>query len=313
MASGHASELPPDERSLAETIGALANEPVGDSWVEQRRARALAVAEQLTTRGRLATPAEIGWQVNRRVRAVGSGALAALIAYRVFLWLLPLALVLVLGLGLYSDFLHTSTAKIVERAGMTGYFASSVAGTASESHGLGRWLGLVAGLLFLLYQSYALLRAVSAVHSLVWGLRVSAIKRPLLASVAVLCLTSGAIAAAALLRTLPDYLATAPSVAAVLAAYALPFVGWLLASTRLPHRARRWADLVPGAVVVGVGFAALHAFDAYLLVPWLESRQETYGVLGVAAGVMLSLYLLGWAIAGGAALNRVLWERREVA
>jgi uncharacterized BrkB/YihY/UPF0761 family membrane protein len=81
-------------------------------------------------------------------------------------------------------------------------------------------------------------------------------------------------------------------------------------STRFPHRAPRFVDLVPGALVVGVGFALLHAFNVFLLVPWLESRQETYGVLGVAAGILLSLYMLGWAIAAGAALNRVLCERR---
>jgi uncharacterized BrkB/YihY/UPF0761 family membrane protein len=312
MASGaDASELPPDERPLAEIVGALANQPVGDSWVEQKRARALAFAERVTTRGRLAGPAEIGWQVNRRLRAVGSGALAALIAYRVFVWLLPLAVALVLGLGLYSSLADVSTKDVVHRAGLTGYFASSVAGTASESHGFGRWLGLAAALLFLLYQSYALFRAASAVHSLVWGLPVGSIRRPLVAGTLTLVLTTGAIVAAAALRTVPDYVGTGPSVAAVCAASALPFLGWLLVSTRLPNRARGWIALVPGALVVGVAFAALHAFDAFLLVPWLESRQETYGVLGIAAGILFSLYFLGWAIAGGAALNRVLQDRRE--
>ena len=45
------------------------------------------------------------------------------------------------------------------KAGLTGYFASSIAGTASESNGFGRWLAFSGALLFLLYQSYALLRA----------------------------------------------------------------------------------------------------------------------------------------------------------
>src|SRR5215471_2369228 len=148
MASGaDASDVPPEERPLADVIGALANAPVGDSWVEQKRTRALAFAERITTRGPFARPAEIGWRVNRRLRAVGSGALAALIAYRVFVWLLPLALVLVLGLGLYSDAADVSTAHVVERAGLTGYFATSVAGTASETSGLGRWFALGGALL----------------------------------------------------------------------------------------------------------------------------------------------------------------------
>ena len=308
MASGaDASEPLADERSLAETIGALANQPVGDSWLEQKRARALAFAERVTTRGRFAAPAEVGWQVNRRLRAVGSGALAALIAYRVFVWLLPFAVALVLGLGLYSSLADVSTNDVVHRAGLTGYFASSVAETASETHGFGRWLGLVAALLFLLYQSYALLRAGSAVHSLVWGLPLASIRRPLVAGTLTLVLTTGAIVVGAGLRKVPDYVGTGPSVVTVCAAYALPFFAWLLVSTRLPHRAPGWTGLVPGALVVG---GASLAASVVLLVPWLESRQETYGVLGVAAGILFSLYFLGWAIAGGAALNRVLQERR---
>jgi uncharacterized BrkB/YihY/UPF0761 family membrane protein len=242
---------------------------------------------------------------------VGSGALAALIAYRIFVWLLPLAVALVLGLGLYSSLADVSTKDVVHRAGLTGYFATSVAGTATESHGVGRWLALTGALLFLLYQSYALVRATRAVHSLVWGLPIAALKRPVFTAMAALGLAAGATVAAAALRTVPDYLGPIPSVTAICAAYAIPFVGWLPVTAWLPHRARHWIDLVPGAIVVGAAFALLHTFNVFLLVPWLESRQETYGVLGIAAGILFSLYFLGWAIAGGAALNRVLQERRE--
>jgi uncharacterized BrkB/YihY/UPF0761 family membrane protein len=303
-------EAPEEEPSLAETVAALANQPVGTSWVERKRAGALSFAERVTTQGPLAEPAEIGWKVNRRLYNVGSGALAALIAYRVFVWLLPLTLVAVVGLGLYSDTTDTSASSTVERFGLTGYFKSSLAQTAANG-GNGRWFALVGGLLFLLYQTYALVRATSAVHSLVWGIRLSPVRRPLTTTLAALALLTGAILAAAALRTLPDHLGTLPSIAAIVGAYSVPFAGWLLASQHLPHRTRTWAGLVPGAIVVGAAFALLHAFNVFLLVPWLESREETYGVLGVAAGILLALYALGWAIAGGAALNRVLEERRE--
>jgi uncharacterized BrkB/YihY/UPF0761 family membrane protein len=299
-----------DEPSLAETVSALANQPIGASWVERKRAAALAFAERVTTQGPFAEPAEIGWQVNRCLYNVGSGALAALIAYRVFVWLLPLTLVAVVGLGLYSDTTDTSAASTVERFGLTGYFKASLAQTAA-SGGNGRWFALVGGALFLLYQTYALVRATSAVHSLVWGIRLSPVRRPLTTTLAALALLTGAILAAAALRTLPEHLGTPASAAALAGAYCVPFGAWLLASMHLPHRTRSWTGLLPGAIVVGTAFGLLHAFNVFLLVPWLESREETYGVLGVAAGILLALYALGWAIAGGAALNRVLEERRE--
>ena len=307
-ASGEEAAEP---ETLADLVAALANQPLGTSWVERKRARALAFAERVTSQGPLAAPAEIGWQVNRCLYRAGSGALAALLAYRVFIWLLPLAVVVVAALGVYADETDSSAAGIVERFGLAGYFASSVAQTATSTSGGGRVLALVLGSLFLLYQTYALVRATSAVHSLAWGIRVVPVRRPTAATFSALALLLGALLAASTLRTLPDRLGTLTGTLAVLAAYAVPSAAWLLASSRLPHRASRWTALVPGALVVGLAFALLHAFNVFLLLPWLESRQETYGVLGVAAGVLFTLYLLGWSISAGAALNRVLEDRRR--
>jgi uncharacterized BrkB/YihY/UPF0761 family membrane protein len=300
-----------EPETLADLLAALANQPLGTSWVERKRARALAIAERMTSQGPLAAPAEIGWQVNRCLRRVGSGALAALLAYRVFIWLLPLAFVAVAALGIYAEETDTSADEIVEQFGLAGYFASSVAQTATSTSGAGRLVALLVGLLFLLYQTYALLRATSAVHSLAWGIRVVPVRRPVTATLSALALLLGALLAASMLRTLPDRLGTVTGTLAVLVAYSAPSVAWLLASSHLPHRASRRTGLVPGAVLVGLAFALLHAFNAFLLVPWLESRQETYGVLGVAAGILFTLYLLGWSIASGAALNRVLEDRRR--
>jgi uncharacterized BrkB/YihY/UPF0761 family membrane protein len=47
------------------------------------------------------------------------------------------------------------------------------------------------------------------------------------------------------------------------------------------------------------------------LVDYLKSKEETYGVLGLAAGLLLTLYALGWAIAAGAALNAELVARKR--
>jgi hypothetical protein len=154
-------DVPDDEQPLTAVVAALANQPVGTSWVEQKRARVLALAERVTTHGPLAEPVEIGWRVNRRLTRVGS-ALAALIAYRVFVWLLTLALALVLGLGLYSDATDTSPSDTVRRFGLGGYFASSVSQTASHGHGAGRWVALACVLLFLVYQTYVLVLSTAA-------------------------------------------------------------------------------------------------------------------------------------------------------
>jgi uncharacterized BrkB/YihY/UPF0761 family membrane protein len=49
---------------------------------------------------------------------------------------------------------------------------------------------------------------------------------------------------------------------------------------------------------------------AYFIAPYAITKQGTYGALGVAAALLLSLYFLSRLIVGAAVLNATLWERR---
>lgn len=67
------------------------------------------------------------------------------------------------------------------------------------------------------------------------------------------------------------------------------------------------AEAVPGAVVAGVGWAALQRlFTAYLS---LTGRYRAYGVFGGFILLALWLYLAGLLLLGGAAVNAVLGGR----
>ena len=94
--------------------------------------------------------------------------------------------------------------------------------------------------------------------------------------------------------------------------FGLPLLWLLLSWFLLPHGAERWAELVPGALVVGLGVAAISLFNALVLFPWLIERQETYGVLGVAAGLLFGFFLIGRTMELAAALNAVLKEQHDV-
>jgi len=48
---------------------------------------------------------------------------------------------------------------------------------------------------------------------------------------------------------------------------------------------------------------------AYYLVPEAENKQGTYGVLGLAASLLLGLFLFSRIMVGSAVLNATLWER----
>jgi uncharacterized BrkB/YihY/UPF0761 family membrane protein len=70
-------------------------------------------------------------------------------------------------------------------------------------------------------------------------------------------------------------------------------------------------DLVPGALVVGTAMTLTSLFNALLLFPWLSRQEETYGALGIAAGLLFTFFLIGRAIEFAAALNAVLTEQRH--
>ena len=65
---------------------------------------------------------------------------------------------------------------------------------------------------------------------------------------------------------------------------------WLAVSLALPRSIARWRDLVPGALLYGVGILGVQAFTVYLFGRLLESKASTYGTLGASAAILFALF-----------------------
>jgi uncharacterized BrkB/YihY/UPF0761 family membrane protein len=300
----------PSPDSLAAQLAELQNRPLGNRPVDRVRTRFVRYAERATTWGPLSPVAEVGWRALRRDAAIGGSVLGAALAYRIFIWLLPLVLVLVLGLSLVAG---SSSADFLSDAGVTGYFAASVGSAAESTKGWARVTGLVVGLLVLLYQTYALLRALRAVTALAWHLPVrppASPPRDTLLFLGWIVVFAAASTSAAAIKA---QLEVPVDLVAGLATYGLLPAFWVALSWRLlPHAADGWRALLPGAVFVGASIAAIGIFNSLFLFPWLTQREETYGVLGVAAGLLFSFFLIGRAIELAASLNATMWEQRQL-
>ena len=76
----------------------------------------------------------------------------------------------------------------------------------------------------------------------------------------------------------------------------------------------RWRALLPGALLVAVGFQVLHALVVNFLVPKLEKSTSLYGGLGAVTTLLLFMYFVGRLVVTAPVLNSSLHhELREQA
>jgi membrane protein len=299
--------------SLAAQLAELSNRPVDDTRIGRARAQAIALAHRATTWGPFEPVAEVGWRAQRRDASIGGSVLGAALAYRIFIWLLPFVLVLILGLALAAGQSQVSVAELVDDAGVTGFIASSVAEAAEGTRGWAVVSALVVTVLVLLYQSSALLRSIRAVTALAWRLPVSRVPSPARSTLVFLAWLIGFVAVGSSAAPIRHALEFPLDVVADLVVYGagLPLLWLTLSWFLLPHGAARWTELVPGALLVGFGIGAIGLFNSLVLFPWLVEREETYGVLGIAAGLLFGFFLIGRTIELAAALNATLAEERR--
>ena len=242
-----------------------------------------------------------------RDRRVGGNLLACAVAYRLFVWFLPLALMLAALLGFLYEARARSPADAANDLGMGAYVVRTVNDAAQQANS-SRWLLLVIALYGLYVASSGGAKAVLAVHSLAWGLPP---QRPRRSWVTALGFTGFAFAAVAL-ATFENWLQTESGrlglgfrllMIVVLVAY------WLGASLLLPHAEGPWTMLLPGALLFAVGTQLIHLVTVFYLADRVTNASELYGALGAAAAILLWLYLIGRLVVGAAVLNATLWER----
>ena len=241
-----------------------------------------------------------------RDSTIGGGMLGGALAYRLFVFLLPLALFLVAGIGLYADVAGMSPSEAVSHAGLTGLIAREVSAAASSS---ARWAIFIITFPVLLYATGMLYRAVAIVHAIAWrgsGRNVRLTRRgfAIFAGVLLVLLVSS------VLVGWVRHNDEVSGVAALLGYAALLCGAWLALARELPRGERGgWKALLPGACMFAVGMLFVNAFNVYVTSRLVEGRADTYGALGVATALLFSLYIVGRVIVGSALLNATLDER----
>jgi uncharacterized BrkB/YihY/UPF0761 family membrane protein len=243
----------------------------------------------------------VPFRAAERNRRFAASVLAGGIAYRLFSWLLPVALVLV-GLG-FGDPDSIDSDAATGDASRT--VADAIAAFVNDVNVSERWL-VVIGVPMLLWEGYKGAKALELIHALVWdepAPRVSPWKSSLAFSG-----TAAAFVAAAWMTWWVRDEALARQIL-IWALMIVPLAAiWLLASLGLPHGDASWTALLPGAIVVAAGFQVTYGLVAAFLSPQLEKSTSVYGAFGVVTTVLFVMWVIGRVIVTAPLLNSSLHD-----
>ncbi|MET1020275.1 MAG: YhjD/YihY/BrkB family envelope integrity protein [Microterricola sp.] len=235
-----------------------------------------------------------------RNRRVAASVLAGGFAYRLFLWLLPFGLIVGGALGLSNA---NSTEDAVEGGGLPGAVTNAIGDAARSTQSDSWWLFAV-GVPLLLWAGFSGAKAIQLIHSLVWD-EPPPKPKPLQASLAFTGMVLAFMGAVALTWWVRDVW---PGFLAPVLTFAPLAVLWLWVSLHLPHRDAPWQALLPGALLVAIGFQVLHEVVGSFLVPKLEKSTSLYGDLGATTTFLFFMYMTAILVVMAPVLNSSLHE-----
>lgn len=280
----------------------------GQALVARGRARGEAAARRVEElRPRIpALDAAIG--AGERDSRSGGSVLAGALAFRLFVPLLPFALLLVAILGYATTEDKHAPESISHSVGVSEAALTTIADSAKLSGG--DRLGVIAfGLFALIVASLSAVRALRAIHALAWGLPLGRFPRALPAAFAFIGWGMVFFGIWALGGWARKSLGPAgiPLTIALLGGF---FALWVFVSKMLPHPpGLSWRAFIPGAVVVAVGMEGIHLATVLYISHKAEQVSASYGALGISLVLLLWLYLLGRLMVASAFLNATVWER----
>jgi uncharacterized BrkB/YihY/UPF0761 family membrane protein len=255
------------------------------------------------------------FQLFEEDKSRGGGLLAGGLAYRLFIWLLPTALVASSSLRLFAEVGGKSPSATAKDFGMGAAMAASVNRAAVQAGRAAPFL-LVAGLVIMLWASRGVLKALRLVSAIAWRMDPTALRSPIRSTLA----TTGTLSLFPVYGIVvgPLYRGSLGTdvLATLLATMGIAAIASWAAGTLTRSDDIRWFDHVPGAILFAVGFEALRLATTLYFASKLERVDDVYGALGFAAVFMTYLYLVArLAVLGlmtNAAVRRLRLSREDI-
>ncbi len=262
-------------------------------------------AERLLDRWKERPVFGFGDALFRRDREIAGTLIGSAIAFRMFLFFVPLLLFIVGTVGFVAELIETETA--IETTGVSGSLADQIE-TALEQPNATRWFAVVFGLFGMITTGRTLGKVVVTASSLAWQLPL----RPK-AGIKVIGMLIGIFAGIGVITVIVnrvrDSLCIGVATISIAAAFALYTSAWFALTLALPRAARDVTALLPGAVLVGTVTTGMQVVSQLYLPDRLSRASQLYGAIGITIVTLGWFFIVGRALVGGMVLNAVIHER----
>ncbi len=249
----------------------------------------------------------IAYEAYDRDRRHAGSLLAGGLAYRLFIWMVPMALVLSSALGVIAQYSSHSTQEVAKSAGLAAALTAAVA-SAAEDTGKSSLLLLVIGLWAVLWAGKSVVKALRLLAGVAWQIRPARFTRSWLASAAFSGLAVVLLGTPVLLQRLY----AGPFIVDLLVWIATPLLlgpAFAYGFDWLPHPdGPPWTAFLPGGWLLAFGLQFMRIATAVYFAGRLERVNDLYGALGIATVIMLWLFLIGRLVVAAMAVNAERWR-----
>jgi membrane protein len=243
--------------------------------------------------------------VAERDKAAAGTMIGAAIAFRMFLFFIPLVLFVVGVAGFVAGLIDAD--QINETTGLTGQLAEQIR-SAFDQSATTRWFATLTGLVGMATTGRSLSRVMCAASSLAWQIPV-VLKASVRVIGAVVGLVSGLALSATIVNRIRIELGLPAASVSFLAVFIVYLVVWTLLFWLLPRSTPDPGTLLPGAAIMAVVQSAMQLVAQLYLPGQIGRASALYGAIGTAIVTLGWFFFLGRSVVLAMAVNATVHER----
>lgn len=249
---------------------------------------------------------DLGQRIWHRDRESAGPVLGSAVAFRLFLLVVPVVLVVIGALGFLGE--YAGHPDVAGSLGLSGALADGVRQALRQS-GTGRLLAVASGVVGTFFAARNLAKALVAASARSW--QVPPVRRGLgIRAVAGIVLCAFAMGVAAVgVNVIRSAAGVAAATISLTGASVALAVVWYVLTLALPRATTDVGALLPGALLLGVSTSLLLGVGELLLPAHIARASSLYGSVGAVVALLGWFLLVGHVMVLSLILDAVVWER----